>query len=66
MDFSTFIEQKFSSFSLGAFLGPDISVEEQKLSGKQGKIVFTYFGIIPKEFDVPECYCGNQCIGSQI
>lgn len=30
-----------------------------RLSGKQGEIIFTYFGIIPDEFHIPECHCGQ-------
>jgi hypothetical protein len=60
MDFNTLLQQnRLSAFSLGAFLGPDISEEEQKLSGKQGEIIFTLFGIIPNELDIPECHCGR-------
>jgi len=43
---------------LSAFLGPDITEEQRKISGRQGEVIFTYFGIIPSEFDVPECRCG--------
>jgi len=46
-------------FSLGALLGPDITEEQRILSGRQGEIIFTYFGIIPREFDIPEYRCGR-------
>ncbi|CAI6376759.1 unnamed protein product [Macrosiphum euphorbiae] len=60
MDINTLLQQnRFSVFSLGAFLGPDVTEEQRIVSGKQGEIIFSYFSIIPNEFDVPECRCGR-------
>jgi len=60
MDINTLLQPNcFSVFALGAFLGPSITEEQRILSGRQGEIIFTYFGIIPNDFDVPECRCGR-------
>jgi len=60
MDINTLLQpNRFSVFSLGAFLGPDVTEEQRIDSGKQGEIIFTYFGIIPSEYDIPECRCGR-------
>uniref|UniRef100_A0A2S2P276 Uncharacterized protein n=1 Tax=Schizaphis graminum TaxID=13262 RepID=A0A2S2P276_SCHGA len=60
MDVNTLLQpNRLSIFSLGYFLGPDYTDNERKLAGKQGEIIFKHFGVIPGDFDVPGCHCGE-------
>ncbi|CAI6358633.1 unnamed protein product [Macrosiphum euphorbiae] len=60
MDLNTLLQpNRLSIFSLGYFLGPDFSDEERRLAGKQGEMIFKHFGVIPDDFDVPGCHCGE-------
>jgi len=60
MDLNTLLQpNRLSIFSLGYFLGPDFIDEDRISAGKQGEIIFQHFGIIPGDFDVPGCHCGE-------
>jgi len=50
---------RLSIFSLGYFLDPDITENRRRLAGKHGEIIFKHFGVIPSDFNVPECHCGE-------
>lgn len=44
-------------YSLGAYLGPDFTDEERSNAGTRGESICIHFGIIPSEFDIPQCHC---------
>lgn len=60
MDLNTLLTpNRLSVFSLGAYLGPDFTEDERNVAGKKGEDLLRHFGIIPDEFDVPQCHCGR-------
>ncbi|XP_050063344.1 uncharacterized protein LOC126552680 [Aphis gossypii] len=60
MDLNTLLlPNHLSVFSLGAYLGPDFTDEERSNAGTRGESLCIHFGIIPSEFDIPQCHCGR-------
>lgn len=60
MDLNTLLTPNhLSVFSLGAYLGPNFTNEERKIASKKDEDLLSHFGIIPSEFDVPQCHCGR-------
>ncbi|KAF0711753.1 Uncharacterized protein FWK35_00032206, partial [Aphis craccivora] len=60
MDLNTLLlPNHLSVFSLGSYLGPDFTDEERSNAGTRGESLCIHFGIIPSEFDIPQCHCGR-------